>query len=84
MKCFLKYLNSTQLFFLLYKDYHDKQLEENTKVKLDLLTDIDMLLMVGKVSEVEYVMLTSKGQANSKYMKNYDKIKNHQISSIRA
>ena len=27
------------------------------KVKLDLLTDIDMLLMVKKVSEVEYTML---------------------------
>ena len=28
-----------------------------TKVKLDLLTDIDMLLMVEKVTEVECVML---------------------------
>ena len=28
---------------------------KKTKVKLDLLTDIDMLLMVEKVSEEEYV-----------------------------
>ena len=30
---------------------------EKTKVRLDLLTDIDMLLMVKKVSEEEYVTL---------------------------
>ena len=30
---------------------------KKTKVKLDLLTDIDMLLMVEKVSQMEYIML---------------------------
>ena len=30
---------------------------KKTKVKLDLLTNIDMLLMVENVSEVEYAML---------------------------
>ena len=31
---------------------------KNSKVKSDLLTDTDMLLMVKKVSEEEYVMLS--------------------------
>ena len=30
---------------------------KNTKVKLDLLTDIDMLLMVKKILEKEHVIL---------------------------
>ena len=30
---------------------------KKTKVKLDLLTDTDMLLMVEKVSQMEYIML---------------------------
>ena len=50
---------------------------KNTKGKLYLLTDIDMLLMVKKVSDVEYVMLciNMRKLIINKYMKNYDKNK---------
>ena len=55
---------------------------KKAKVKLDLLTDIDMLLMVevgmrGGTCHSIY----RYAKANSKYMKNYDK-KNNVISSI--
>ena len=49
---------------------------KNTKVELDHLTDIDMLLMVEKGIRGVHV------KANNKYMKNYDKINNHHILSI--
>ena len=55
---------------------------EKTKVKLDLLTDIDMLLMVKK--SVRGGMCHSNyryANANNKYIKNYDK-KRIVISSI--
>ena len=49
---------------------------KKTKVKLDLLTDIDMLLMAekgirGGICHVIYRYV----KANKKYMKNYDKNK---------
>ena len=47
-----------------------------TKVKLDLLTDIDMLLLVEK--EIRGGICHSiyqYGKANKKYMKDYDKNK---------
>ena len=56
---------------------------KKTKVKLDLLTDDDMLLMVKKVLEEEYVTLFIHIQKltinTSKIM---IKIKNHHIFSI--
>ena len=53
---------------------------KKTKVKLDLLTDIDMLLMVergikGGICHSIY----RYANANNKYMKNYNKIKNQHI-----
>ena len=56
---------------------------KKTKVKLDLLTDIDMLLMVergikGGICHSIY----RYANANNKYMKNYDKIKNQHIFNI--
>ena len=50
--CVLKYANLTPLVFLLHHVKH-------SKVKLDLLTNISMLLMVekGMVLEEEYVTL---------------------------
>ena len=53
---------------------------KKTKVKLDLLTDIDMLLIVGKgirggISHAMYQYT----KANYKYMKDYVKIKNCHI-----
>ena len=47
---------------------------KKTKVKLKLLTDIDMLLMVGKwIRGGIYHAIHRYAKANNKYMKNYDK-----------
>ena len=47
---------------------------KNTKVKLDLLTDVDMLLMIEKgILGGMYAALHRYGKANNKYMKNYDR-----------
>ena len=49
---------------------------KETKVKLDLLTDIDMLLMVGKgIRGGICHSIYRYAKANNKYMKNYDKNK---------
>ena len=46
------------------------------KVKLDLLTDIDMILMVGKVIRGGIChSIYRYAKANKKYMKDYDKNK---------
>ena len=47
---------------------------KNTRVKLELLTDIDMLLMVEKGTRGRICQATHRyGKANNKYMKNYDR-----------
>ena len=47
-----------------------------TKVKLNLLIDTDMLLIVKKVSKVEYVILfIDMRQLKTNMMKDYDKNK---------
>ena len=49
---------------------------KKTKVKLDLSTDIGMLLMVGKGIKGEIChSIYRYAKANNKYMKDYDKIK---------
>ena len=49
---------------------------KKTKVKLDLLTDIDMLLMVEKSIRGEICHAIHRyAKANNKYMKDYDKSK---------
>ena len=49
---------------------------KKTKVKLELLTDIDMLLMVEKVIRTGiYHAVHRYGKANNKYMKDYAKNK---------
>ena len=49
---------------------------KETKVKLDLLTDIDMLLMVEKgIKEGICHSIYPYAKANNKYMKDYDKNK---------
>ena len=46
---------------------------KKTGVKLELLTDIDMLLMVEKETRGEICQATHKyAKANNKYMKNYN------------
>ena len=47
---------------------------KKTKAKLDLLTDIDMLLMVGKgIIGGLYHSIYRYAKANNNYMKDYDK-----------
>ena len=54
-----------------------------TKVKLSLLTDIDLLLMVEKESEVEYIMLfTDMQKLKASTLKAMIKVKNNHIFSI--
>ena len=54
---------------------------KKTKVKLDLLTDIDMLLMVEKgIRGGICHSIYQYAKANKKYMKNYDK--NKELSYI--
>ena len=49
---------------------------KRAKVKLDLLTDIDIILMVEKsLTGVIYYSIYRYGKANDKYIKNYDKNK---------
>ena len=57
---------------------------KKTEVKLELLTDIDMLLMVEKgIRGVICDAVNQHAKANSKRMKDYDKkVKNHYILNI--
>ena len=70
----LKYMNLIQLIFLSVPGLAWQACLKKTKVELELLTDIDMLLMVekgirGGICEA----IHRYAQANNKYMKNYDK-----------
>ena len=47
---------------------------KNTKIKLDFLTDVDILLMIENgILGGMYAALHRYGKANNKYMKNYDR-----------
>ena len=48
---------------------------KKTEVRLELLTDIDMLLMVEKVIRGRLHVIHWYAKANNKYMKGYDKNK---------
>ena len=50
---------------------------KNTKAKLDLLTDIDILLMVEKLSEEvkSYHAICQYAKAHNRYIKDYDENK---------
>ena len=64
--------------FFQFLDYHGKQLSsfKKTKLKLELLTDIGMLLMVEKrIRGGIRHGIHRYAKANSKYMKDYDKNK---------
>ena len=75
------------MFFEIYKIYSAKicprpglelpQSFKNTKLKLDILADINILFMVEKVLVEEFVMVEIYlyEKANNKYMKDYHKYK---------
>ena len=53
------------------------------RVKLELLTDFDMLLIVKKgIRSGIYHSIHKYAKVNNKYMKNYDKDIDHHISNI--
>ena len=57
---------------------------KKAKVKLDLLTDVDMLLMVEKgIREGIRYSIYQYVKTNNKYMKDYNKKKNRHILNIR-
>ena len=58
---------------------------KKTEVKLELLTKVDMLLMVEKGIRGGMCHARHRyAKANNKYMKNYDKKKNHHYSVFRC
>ena len=69
----LKYMSLTQLIFYQYQDQHDK-LVKKTYVELELLTDIDMCLMVENRENGEIRQAIHRyAAANNKYTKNCDR-----------
>ena len=84
--CSLMYLRTQEICLKIYKLDPAKFLSapelaweaalKKAKVKLDLLTDIDMLLMVEKgIRGGMCHSIYGYGKANNKYMKEYDKNK---------
>ena len=72
------------LIFFLNKDYHGKQPTKKAKVKLDLLPDIDMLLMIEKgIRRGICHVIHRYIKASSKQMKDYNKINNLCILTLR-
>ena len=56
---------------------------KNTKLKLDLLTDIDLSLMVERPARGGICLAIHRyAKTNNKYMQIMIKIKNHHISSF--
>ena len=55
--CALKYMSLILLIFFPVQDQYNQQFKTNEKVKIDLLTDIDILLMIEKAIRREYATL---------------------------
>ena len=70
--CFLKYMSLILLIFFHTRISIASSFKKN-KVKLDLLTDIDMLLMLEQgIRGGIYHSIYQYGKANSKYTKDYE------------
>ena len=70
----LKYMNLILLIFLSAQGLAWQECLKKTKVELDLLTDIDMLLMFEKgIRDGICQAIHRYAKANNKYMKNCDK-----------
>ena len=69
----LKYIDLILLIFFQHQDQYGK-LAKKTGVKLELLTDINMLLMVEEgIRDAICHAIHRCAKANNKYMNNYDK-----------
>ena len=67
-------MNLILYILCLHPDQHGKPVKKKTGVKLELITDYDMLLMIEKGIRGRICEATQKyAKANNKYMKNYDK-----------
>ena len=74
-KCIEIYEPDTAHFYQ-HLDEHDQLVLKKSEVKLELLTDIDMLLMFEKGTRGGICQsIYRHAKANNKYMKNYDKNK---------
>ena len=70
------YLRTLEILFLTALELAWKTVLKQTKQKLDILTDIDLLLIVEKgVGEEICHAIYQYAKANDKYMKNFDKNK---------
>ena len=70
----LKYMNLTLFIFLSAPGLAWQACLKKTGVKLELITDYDMLLMIEKGIRGGICQATHRyAKANNKYMKNYDK-----------
>ena len=70
----LKYMNLILLIFCLHLDYLDKLVFKKAEVELELLTEIDMLLMIEKGIRGGICHAIHRyARANDKYMKSYNK-----------
>ena len=70
----LKYMNLILYILCLHQDQHGKLVLKMTGVKLELITDYDMLLMIEKrIRSGICQPIHSYAKANNKYIKNYDK-----------
>ena len=77
----LKYIELHPAHFLTARGLEWQACFKKTKVKLELLTDINnILLTIEKgIRGVITDAIHRYAEANNKYMKNYDKTKNHHI-----
>ena len=73
--CFLEYMSLILQDFFPLSGLAWQAALKKTKVKLDLLTDIDMLLMVKSFRGGIFHSIYRYLKANNKYMKDYDKNK---------
>ena len=72
-KCTQKFMRYIAKSLFQPQNQHGEQLQKRTKVKLEVLRDINMFLMVQKIiRERIYLSSNRHAKADNKYMKDYD------------